>query len=261
MTHHYVTKSRLHHIARQLSARDLAALGTLACVRVATARQLEQLHAADISTRQSRRWLASLADRQLLVRLPRVIGGVRAGSAGSVFALGAAGAKLATPNAPRRRSWSVGELFLRHTLSVTASLVELREAERSGRLRLVRFAAEPGTWRSFPAPGGGRLTLKPDACAVVRIGGFEDAWLIEVDRATEAAGALTRKLAVYAAHYRSGLEYDPDTAYPRVLWLVPSEARRTQLETLIRQQPDELQGLAVVALRSQLIERVMEGAA
>lgn len=193
----YLTQSRVQRLGRHLSDRDWAVLTTLSRVRVASASQLERLHFAGVSTRQARAALASLVARRLVARLPRQVGGVRAGSAGYVYVLDVGGQRLTRPASGRvHRPWAVGTLFLAHSLAVTELLVGLAEATRAAgaAVALLDFQTEPSCWRSFTGPGGGRAVLKPDAEAVMQVGRFEDRWFLEVDRATESRPTLDRKL-------------------------------------------------------------------
>jgi hypothetical protein len=262
MTRTYVTASRLAELDRTLAGRDWAIIATLARVRVATVGQLERTCFAEVSRRQARQSLASLADRRVVARLPRVVGGVRAGSAGYVYALDVAGLRLARPDQARpQRPWSVGTAFLAHSLAVTEVYVRLVEHGRTGALRLVEFVAEPGCWRTFFGPGGGRLVLKPDAFVVVRLGGYEDRWFIEVDRGTEASTTLARKCEVYRWYWASGTEQARTGVFPRVLWVVPDERRYQSLVEVLGRQPAEAWALFTVATFEQVVERMAAGAA
>src|SRR5262245_62962246 len=100
MAERRVTWAAVRRIAEGLSERDRAILADVARVRVLSGRQVERLHFADLAgqhrDRTRRRVLERLTALQLLTTLERRIGGVRAGSAGLVFALGAAGQRLLT---------------------------------------------------------------------------------------------------------------------------------------------------------------------
>jgi hypothetical protein len=262
MTRTYVTTNRLAELDRSLTNRDRAIIATLARVRVATTGQLERTCFAGVTGRQARQTLASLTDRRVVARLPRVVGGVRAGSAGYVYALDVAGLRLVHPGLARpQRPWSVGTAFLAHSLSVTELYVRLREQERTGGLRVVEFAGEPGCWRTFFGAGGGRLVLKPDAFVVVRLGGYEDRWFIEVDRGTEASTTLVRKCEVYRRYWASGTEQARTGVYPRVLWAVPDERRYQSLVEVLGRQPAEAWSLFAVATFDHAVERIGQGAA
>lgn len=261
MTRAYLTAGRVAELHRSLSDKDGAVLATLARVRVATGRQLARTCFADVSGRRVREALASLEQRRLLARLPRPIGGVRAGSAGYVYALDVAGQRLSRPKQGRpRRVWPVGMSFLAHSLAITELYVQLVESERAGALRLVEFVTEPACWRPFPGAGGARVVLKPDAAMVAQLGRFEDHWFIEVDRGSEAWTTLARKCDLYRQYWQSGVEQAHTGLFPRVLWLVPDEHRRAALVGIIGRQPGEAWTLFAVALQVEAVECLLRGA-
>ncbi len=191
----YVTSKRLQRLRESQTERDWQIIATLARVRVATTSQLIALHFQDIALRRAQRKLASLTQRRILVRLPRAVGGPKAGSTGHVYALDVAGQRLSDLASGGRpgRPWPLGERFLTHSLAVTEVYVRLVLAERTGSFRLARFAGEPGAWRTFLGAGGGRVVLKPDAYVVVLLNGYEDHWFVEVDLGTESVPTLSRK--------------------------------------------------------------------
>lgn len=261
----YVTAATVHRLRLGLTAREADIIRTLTRVRVATALQLEALHFADVTTRRARAALAAMTQRRILARLPRVVGGARAGSAGYVYGLDAAGARLAAlihPGTPERlvRPWGMGRTFLAHALAVTEVYVGLTQATRRGELRLVSFSGEPHCWRSFTGQGG-RSVLKPDAHVVIETGGYEDHWFVEVDLATEAAAVVGRKCQVYRRYWQTGIEQDRTDLFPRVLWLVPDEQRAERLEDVISRLPTEARDLFVVALQVDAVTRLRLGAA
>jgi Replication-relaxation len=75
-----ITANQLVQLRNQLSERDWQIIWTLARVRVATSTQLERVHFGDVTRRRAQKRLAVLVSLRVLGRLPRVIGGVRAGS-------------------------------------------------------------------------------------------------------------------------------------------------------------------------------------
>lgn len=258
----YLTDRRLAEVERSLTPRDWAILATLGRVRLASARQLERLYFTDVTRRRSRQVLASLVDRHILVRLPRVVGGVRAGSAGFVYILGGAGQRLSAMSEGRRlpRPWSVGAPFLAHSLAVTEVYVRLVEADRAGLVELRDFMGEPGAWRSFSGPGGARIVLKPDAAVTTRLGPYEDCWFLEVDRGTEAPATLARKCDRYRHYWQTGREQAQTGVFPRVLWLVPDERRYDALTDVLGRQPAEAWHLFAVALFDDAVTRIARGA-
>lgn len=219
-----------------LSTRDLAILLDLGRVRVLTGRQLERLHFHDLAApnrdRARRRVLNRLISLSVITTLERSIGGVRAGSAGLVYALDAVGQRLlmlliSEGQKSARRPWTPGALFLNHTLAVSELYVRLREAERAGQLELSGFLAEPACWQRTASLG----TIKPDAYALVAAGEVEDAWRLEVDRGTESPGTLRRKLNLYLLAAQAGVT-GPDGILPRVLVTVPNERRLTTVRSI-----------------------------
>src|SRR2546429_3192581 len=128
MSRRYLSTNRLAVLEATLSPRDWAILATLSRLRLATGRQLERLYFVGLTRRRAQQALASLVARGTLARLPRTVGGVRAGSAGHVYTLDAAGLRLVTKTTGRRpRAWNVGLPFLAHSLAVTELYVRLVE--------------------------------------------------------------------------------------------------------------------------------------
>lgn len=257
-----VSARRLAALRSGLSDRDWQIVTTLARVRVATADQLERLWFADVSRRRAQQRLTALTKRRIIARLPRAIGGVRAGSRGHVYSLDVVGARLAGLSDGRRSHGPqpVGRPYLAHALAISEVYTGLVVADRAEQLRLVRFVAEPGCWRSFYGAGGARTTLKPDGLAVVALDGYEDHWFLELDLGTESAAAITRKLGVYRSYWQSGTEQNRTGVFPKILWLVPDAGRAAVLSGIIARQPVEAQMLFVVALQADVVARMRQGA-
>src|SRR6266545_7023628 len=232
------TARQLALLAERLTERDRQVLGTLARVRLATTRQLERLHfteaGSSANARSARRTLAKLERYGAVSRLARRVGGVRAGSAGVIWGLGAAGQRLLASTGPAggrqpRRPWTPSRAFVGHRLAITALYVVLVTAERDGRTELVCFEAEPDCWRPYIGAHGGRVVLKPDAFIVTAKGEWEDRWFVEVDCGTESPAVITRKARAYLAYYRTGREQATSGVFPLVLFSVPDEQRRATL--------------------------------
>lgn len=191
MTRRYVTAKRLAHLEETLAPREKAIISTLDRLRVATTEQLRRIHFHDLTPRSAARQtpalLASLAARQVVVRLERQVGGVRAGSRAAVWSLDVAGQKLASACGPAggrkpRRPWTPSLSFLAHRLAVSdcfAGLMEQHQAkERSERPRPGLNGSEQalrgqpkgcrsptGYWRTHPAPMA-RLTLSAVSASI-----------------------------------------------------------------------------------------------
>jgi hypothetical protein len=270
MTSPYITRSRIHYLASTLSNRESEVLDTLRTVRVATSTQLEALHFSDVTRRQARQTMSSMVARRLIARLPRQVGGVRSGSAGYVYVLDVAGLRLgrSSGSSPARRPWSVGSPFLAHSLAVTGILVDLRklETESDGRTKLHSFSAEPACWRPFTGPGGARIVLKPDAEVGLRTsngrdGEWEDRWFIEVDRSTESRPTLARKLERYVQYWQTGREQHTAGVFPKVLWIVPDEARHAVLIDEFGRTPVAAWPLFAATTEAEAMTRMKAGAA
>lgn len=224
-----VTGAAVRAIAAGLSERDLGILADVARVRVLTGRQVERLRFAELEGRHRdrtrRRVLERLVSLQLLVTLERRIGGVRAGSAGLVYALGPVGQRLLdldvdTTRERVRRPGTPTERFMIHNLAVAELYASLTEASRAGALTLVDYRAEPASWwRSVEGEW-----IKPDAYAVVSAGEVEDHWAVEVDNATESLPTIRRKLVTYLDLAQSGKRGPHGGLLPRVL--APRQLRR-----------------------------------
>ncbi|MDP9340536.1 MAG: replication-relaxation family protein [Actinomycetota bacterium] len=264
MTRSYLSLARLERLATELAERDRSILRILQTVRLASSAQLQRLHFANEEARNRRRVVASLVEKGFLERLPRSIGGVRSGSAGYLYTLGAAGLRLLEIEAGgagvrARRPWVPGWAFIAHALQVTEIYVELVEARRTGRIELFHFQGEPGCWRTFFKAGGVRTTLKPDARVCVVRGEYEHHYFVEVDRGTEWATAIRRKLDTYRAYWASGREQSALGLFPWVLFVVPGSARAETIRDLIGRQPKESHRLFRVALVDETVETMTGG--
>jgi Replication-relaxation len=248
MTGRNITRARLDELSARLDERDLAVLHSVSELRFVSGGQLERLHyagAADpaLQSRAARRRLLRLVRLRLLARLPRRVGGVRAGSAGFVYHLDVAGQRLAVlrgwqPDRRARRSQLPGTFFLRHSLAIAELHTLLVEGDRAGRFELLELVAEPGCWRSYGGIGNqGRTTLKPDSYARVGLGEYEDSYFFEVDRGSEGSKTIQRKLKEYIAYADSGQEQETRGVFPRVLWLTPDEARAAAIAEEVRRLP------------------------
>lgn len=239
ISRHRVRAAYVALVAKELSERDRAVIESVRLLHTVSGVQLERLHFADLADSSRpvmrRRVLARLVRLRLLVVLERRIGGVRAGSAGLVYALDTAGQRLTTDGSSGkavRRPWTPSARFLDHRLAGSHLYVRLREAERLGELEVLRFLTEPDSWQQTGTLG----LLKPDAYAVVASDHVEDAWWIEIDQGTESLPTLRRKLDVYLDAARAG-HLGPDGVLPRVLVAVSSDQRREAVADLIDRLP------------------------
>jgi hypothetical protein len=254
----YLTERTWTSSASQLLDRDLAVLRFVSDLRFASGDQLTRLCFADsadaaANARAARRALLRLTRLGALERLPRPVGGVRAGSAGFVYRLGLGGQRLAIqrgwqPERRRRRSPVPGTLFVRHALDVAELHVRLVEGDRSRRFELLELSGKPSCWRSYDGIAAQRAVLKPDSYVRLGVGDYEDSYFIEVDRGTEGSRAIERQLDAYVAYHRTGREQAEHGVFPRVLWLAPDERRAEAIGGSIQRLPTAAQSLFQLAV-------------
>ena len=224
----------IHRLRQSLGEREQAIIGSVERFRYMSSTQIELLHFTDEATsvtaaRKCRRLLERLSRTGLIWRLDRRIGGVRAGSASFVYGLGALGYRILHDGVPPRQH-EPSPQFLDHTLAIAQLAVDLSVAAREDSMELLELVTEPSCWRAFSAGLEGNQTLKPDLSIVLRSGGYDYHWFVEVDLASHSATSVVRKCAVYQKYWQTGIEQDKTGVFPRVLWLTPYSRR----EALIR---------------------------
>lgn len=254
-----ISSTRLDLIASLLTSTEYAVLELVARTRLCSGAQLERLfwHEGDPDSRarQARRVLSQLVGWRVLDRLPRQVGGRRAGSRGYVYCLGPSGARLLARESGRRprRLDAPGDRYVSHILAAAEQVVRLREASRAGTLELIEVQSEPDSWREFVGPFGARRRLKPDLFVRIGAGAYEYRWAIEIDMATEARGTVQAKCWRYVEHYRSGSEQRSRGTYPRVLWASTTERRADQLQEMIARLPEAAARLFTVCRQDELV--------
>lgn len=257
----YITAAVARDLDAQLTDQGRAVLRSVLELRFVSGDQLTRMHFVGADPRAARRSLLRLTRLDVLERLPRVVGGVRAGSAGYVYRLGLAGQRLALqlgwiPERRRRRSRVPGTLFLSHALAVAELHTRLIEADRAGRLELLELSAEPACWRNYGGVGAQRSTLKPDSFLRLGVGEYEDSYFIEVDRGSEGSRALDRQLRAYAAYFDSAREQTERGVFPKTLWLVPDDRRVSAIEDCVLRLPREKRELFQVGLFADAVSVV-----
>jgi Replication-relaxation len=238
-TRRYASARGVARLRERLSDRDLAIIRQVADLRLMSARQIQAIHFPEgehanelAATRARQRVVTRLCRDRLLRSLQRRVGGVRAGSAGLVVALGPVGQRVLGRSGPRQREHEPGMRFFDHTLAVARLIVGVQLASRHGRCALLAVQTEPGCWRDF-ASSAGRRWLRPDAFLAIDSHGYELRWFIELDRASESVPTIIRKCRLYAAYYQSGKEQATHGVFPRVVWVVPDDVRAERVRKAI----------------------------
>jgi hypothetical protein len=254
-----ISRRQLEAIAADLTQRDRDLLAFVAEVRLATGGQLRRRYfATSADGRTARRALERLATWRVLDRLPRTVGGVRAGSRAYIYGLGPTGVRLlAREQRRRRRLDAPGDRYVNHTLAITEVMVELFEAHHLGLLDILERETEPTCWRRFTGPMGARRVLKPDLFLRLGIGAYEDRWFVEIDMATESSSTVLAKANTYLAHYRSGDEQRRHGVYPRVVWATSTLRRAHQITEALGQMPAVARKLFLVCTQEDLIHHLV----
>ena len=231
--------ARLHQLANTIGDRDQAMLEVVGRLRLVTGGQLGRLFfasspSAASGARACRKQLQRLCDLGLIESLPRAVGGVRGGSAGTVWRATSEGRRLTAwlggEELPGRRSrYLAGAAHQAHTLGLSELYVALREGDQAGRLELLEYQAEPACWRSFMSGFVGLGQPEPDAFVRLGVGDWEHLAFVELDRGTEGSSALQRKAEAYQAYWRGGHEQQRAGIFPRVVWIAATARRQAQL--------------------------------
>jgi hypothetical protein len=234
------------HLLQRLSERDVAILESLYTHRLLRTSQIRRLHFAsghanvNAATGATMRVLGRLEAHTLVARLTRRIGGVRAGSSGIVWQIGAAGDRLLRAmhgRKKRRRYLEPSPAFVAHTLATADLAVALRELADREAIELLELETEPSCWRSFTGPHGALEWLKPDLFAVTASGDYEDHWMLEADLATEHPPVVVRKAKVYQRYAATGAHQARHGLFPAVVWVVPTQARQRAVQAALQADP------------------------
>lgn len=236
-----------------LTDRDIRILNDLERFRLLTTRQLQRLHfpatplgphtTVQSATRGTTRVLGRLETLGAIARLARRIGGIKHGSALTIWQLGAAGDRFLRGRRGepvRRRYEEPGLPFTEHLLAVADIATTLIEQANAGRFELLELDAEPGCWRTFTGTDTGTaiITLKPDLLVVTADDTTETHSFIEVDRGTEHLPAVLRKCRTYQRYQRTGNEQQSRGLFPAVVWIVPDWRRAKTLKQAIHDNRD-----------------------
>ena len=227
-----IGQQQLEELGSSLTLLDRELVQDVARFRLMSARHLQRLYYGDAASddRRCRRRLNQLVEHGVLGRLPRRVGGRGRGSDSTVYRVGRAGKRLLQTSGGAGPAWQPSAAFAAHTLGIVDIYVDLIEQDRGGRIEAIDLTPEPEAWRTF----GWQMkpvTLKPDAFAIVRVGGVEHHYFIELDLGTESLTVIENKIGRYVDYYQSG----PDLiVFPQVLFPVDSKASYHSVATADR---------------------------
>jgi hypothetical protein len=263
-----ISRRRLEEIVETLSERDNKILASIRACRYLTTRQIQRLHFLDAKNtlaglRTANRVLTRLKKLGLADTLARRIGGVRAGSGALIWYLTEAGDRLlridGSHETIRKRFFEPSPFFLKHTLAVAETYVQLTEICKGYGLALGSVAQEPDCWRSYIA-GGKTVSLQPDLFAVTYCDSYEDLWFIEVDLGTEAPTTVLEKCRRYHEYGRTGAEQKRHNGtFPLVVWIVLDEARKASLTEHIRDTFKAYPKIFIVITANELEALIRQG--
>lgn len=253
-----VSVARLLAMADGMPSRDREIVQAVARLTVVSGAQIINLFFLDIPdastrARRSRRVLGRLVEQRVLTRLERTRpgGGAGGGSLSWSYVLGPVGRRIvaywAGEGLPRSRATEEPSVaWTAHRLAVSDLYVQLRQAEREGRIELLAFDAEPAAWRSYTRLGGAPGVLKPDAYVEVGFRDWIDSFFVERDLGSERRGQLARQHRAYGEYQRSGVEQSNTGVFPAVVWIVPDAKRVALFEDIARGLPEQLRSLFTV---------------
>jgi len=238
----YLPKRQLENLDNLLSAKEKAILVSLKQCRYLLTGQVGRLHFTDNASeaaalRATHRTMQKLKDFGVVESVERRIGGVRAGSRSYVWTLTESGVYLLhlndDSNAPRKRTFEPSLNFLKHTIEVAETYIQLTEICKRNKLELVKTEMEPECWRGYTGMDGKPATMKPDMFAITDSGKYEDYYFLEVDMNTESPNKVLDKCRRYVYYQHSGIEQKNLGIFPLVVWLVFSENRKNKLQQYI----------------------------
>lgn len=236
-----VGRRMLETLREALSNRDVTVVALVAQHRYLTTAQVERFvftdHvSADSAARTTRRVLARLERAGLLRRLYRRIGGVRAGSAATVWQVTPAAVRLlqSDTSASSYRTHEPSPRFLDHCLAVADTHLALHAVTDMTVVESLAVEVEPDSWRRYQGDGGEVRWLQPDLAATISTADYEDRWFVEVDCGTESLPTLLRKCHQYERYRASGAEQHRHGAFPLVLWVFAGQRQVAALERLAR---------------------------
>ncbi|MGV9340593.1 replication-relaxation family protein [Streptomyces sp. NPDC003688] len=223
----------------ELSHRDLDVLKLTYTFVQLDSTQLAELLFAEVSRTVTNKVLGRLKETGYLSRVGRRTPGDKGGNSPFVYKLGRYGRTLL--GAEGRQSVAVND----HALMIADTYVALRRAEKTGVLVVRSWEVE----RPLP-PVRTDLSVSVDYPGQRR----SSSYYLEIDLGTEAPIRLREKIAGYWRAYQRG----EDEFFPFVVFVVKREARKREIERIIRALPEEQQEMVRVYLFGELVPELMK---
>ncbi len=233
-----ISTLELGRIELTLTEHDREILLTLRRLRYAKTDQLRRLFfpALNRSLQASKTATLKKLNRfkklGLVNHFPREYNTARYGSQMLIWHLTEAGLRLldlGTEDGKRKRALEPSAIFLRHTIAVAETYVQITEICRAEEnMRLDHIQVEPECWRAFTKDGK-EISLRPDLYSKTISGKYFDHTFIEMDLATEAIPDIITKCKRYHEYYLTNKEQHAAGVFPLVLWIVPTEERKQKM--------------------------------
>lgn len=231
----------------RLRPRQVAILKFVAEFRQVTRKQIRSGVFTTSSATPCDREVSRLLDRRLIERInipttPGALGGRQP----DVYQIGPAGWKAAAMDGAYYLSRSIKY----HSLAICDTYLRVYHSQ-SDELRIIRYETEPDSHVKI-----NYAALEPDlymefmtARGVLRV------WF-EIDLGTERPRQLKDKMARYHHALQGASEkWNP---WPFVIWVVPDEKRRAELESLIKLEPADSRGMYRVCLFEDVVKTLSQ---
>lgn len=190
------------------------------------------------------RALKRLTEQRVLARIEiRTVGGAHGGSGQYVYQIGAAGWKLAATEG----SFWLSKSVKYHSLAIADVFVDIND-----HLNVIRYETEPDSHEKI-----NYVPLQPDLYLEVDLGRHVLRTWLEVDLGTERPKQLKEKMNRYNHAWSGAPErWNP---WPLVVWAVPDDKRRAELQSIVKLQPAESQGMYRVCLLDDVVATLLSG--
>lgn len=216
-----------------LSPRDIQVVELVGRFRLMGAEQIRDVLFYGLASKTPLdRTLKRLTDGGYLARIGRMVGGFGGGSGQYVYQLGRVGWRYLGKGGGYRPLRVIDH----HALQIAECFVLLTALERGGELTVISYSADPASRQTVAD-----ILLTPDAYVELGVPATQQKFMfwLEVDRDTENAEVIRGKCVRYWRAYQAW----PDDVFPYVVFVVPDESRRRELERVIAGGPDEAQAL------------------
>jgi len=230
--------------ASALSPRDHAVVELVERFRQLSAAHVRALLFPELASQTPLdRTLRRLVERKYLARLERLVGGAGGGSGQYVYQLGRQGWRLLGKSG----NYFPYRAVNLHTLAIADCYVALKAEEAKGMVEVMKFVTEPGCHLSVSG-----ISLTPDAYVEIgnRAQRMRYRYFVEVDRGTESAAKIQEKCQRY---WRAYQRWD-EAFFPQVLFVVPDERRRFEVERVVADGPsDEARSIYITKVATTIL--------